>query len=256
MAIPKEDPSNIKVNSRTRVFLGLALLMTLIAVGGFWHTYWWPMLTGEVNFHWLIHIHGAIFTLWMVLFIAQTAFVYKNRTDLHIWVGKRIGILWGALVILVGLVLSFGVISPAIGTEFETLADFINFFPIAFGDVITFSFLFGLGIFYRSKPETHKRLMILSTVVLLFAPAERLMRFIPGLPAQITFALGLPFVPALLAIGHDRWRTNRIHPVYIWGTTLIALETVSTLYFFASPGWESLSEMLANKLRTLLLPLL
>jgi hypothetical protein len=53
------------------------------------------------------HIHGALFTAWVLLFAAQTSLVAARRTDLH----KRLGI--GGAVLAVAMVISGLVVSIA-----------------------------------------------------------------------------------------------------------------------------------------------
>lgn len=38
--------------------------------------------------NWLIHVHGAAFTLWILLLVTQTLLVPANRVDFH----KKLGI--------------------------------------------------------------------------------------------------------------------------------------------------------------------
>ncbi|WP_445666603.1 hypothetical protein [Fodinibius sp. AD559] len=237
-------------------YLALALLMTVIAIGGFWQTYWWPVITGNGEFHWLLHLHGAAFTLWMVLLIIQTSLVWNGQTQLHQLFGKRLGIFWGILIILLGIAVGFGRVSPAIATEYDTLAEFIKGLPIPLGDILVFAILFSLGIFYRSKPELHKRLMILSTTVLLFAPAGRLSAFAESVLLSVVILLGIPLLPAFLAIGYDWWTRERVHPAYWWGTALIALRGASIIFFAVSETWATMAETIAQELRSVLLPLL
>ncbi len=239
----------------TFIYLSLALLMTIIAIGGFWNTYWWPVLTGSKEFHWLLHIHGAVFTIWMGLLILQAGLVYQNKVGLHQLIGKRMGIMWGILIILLGVSLGFGRISPGLGKEYETLQAFIWDLPIPLGDLLVFAILFGCGIYYRKKPETHKRLMILSTAALLWAPAGRLVSYFDSFIVSISIGLLIPLVPAVIAITHDWWRRNKIHPAYKWGTSLIALRSVSFLFIF-SPIWKETSADIAENLSSILQPLL
>lgn len=245
-----------EITNHTFAYLGLAFLMTAIAVGGFWNTYWWPVLTGDDEFHWLLHLHGGVFTGWLGLLITQAALVYKQRTGIHQLLGKRLGILWDICIIVLGISVGLGRISPAIATEYETLAEFIKELPIPLGDLLVFAILFGLGIYYRSRPEIHKRLMILSTMALLFAPAGRLSSVAESVPVSVVILLGGPLLPAFLAIGYDWWTRERVHPVYWWGTALIALRGASLIFLALSPTWANWADTIAQELRSILLPLL
>ena len=54
---------------RRPFFIGASLLMALIAVVGFWPTYFGPLVTGRIAQPLLIHVHATVFTGWLVLFL-------------------------------------------------------------------------------------------------------------------------------------------------------------------------------------------
>ena len=65
-------------------------MLILIAVFvGFAHTYYLAGLFRAPLPNLLVHVHGAVFTLWILLFITQTSLVAAGRVDLH----RRLGIL-------------------------------------------------------------------------------------------------------------------------------------------------------------------
>src|SRR5436189_1998421 len=74
----------IRTRKHDRIFFsGMAILILLTTVVGFARTYF---LAGMVRAHLpspVIHIHGAIFSLWVFLLIAQTSLVAAHRTDIH-----------------------------------------------------------------------------------------------------------------------------------------------------------------------------
>ena len=68
--------------------LGLAMLG--VAVAGFWPQYF-SAIAGRAPApsaqFWLIHLHAALFTGWMILYIVQTALVMTGRTRTHLRLG-------------------------------------------------------------------------------------------------------------------------------------------------------------------------
>ena len=72
-----------------RVYIGVGLLVALIAIVGFWPTYFAPlMLTGTVDTVPIIHFHATVYSGWVLLFIAQIVFSYTGRLPLHRKLGK------------------------------------------------------------------------------------------------------------------------------------------------------------------------
>ena len=244
---------NVETPARRGSFLGIALLMAIFAVAGFWPTYWGPLVDGALDLHWLLHLHGVVFTLWLVLLIAQTALVSRGRTLVHQKLGTYVGVFWGLLVIAVGLAAVFGRISPAIGSEFESLQGFVQLLPVGGGDIIGFAVLFGAGIAYRKRPAVHKRLMILSTAVLLPAAAARIAGMVPIPGVIVVFAAPLLFVA--LAMGYDWWGERRVHPTYLLGGAFVLL-LEARFFFIFSESWQNLSGRISESLETVLKPLM
>jgi hypothetical protein len=94
------------------------------------------------------------------------------------------------------------------------------------------------GYLYRKRPEIHKRLMIVATVILI-APAIGRMHFLGTPPPLWAYMLVWP-VPVYIAMIHD-FRTRRfIHPVYVIGiVALLAMRLV--LPFGGSQVWQTIA---------------
>ena len=89
-------------------------------------------------------------------------------------------------------------------------------------DMLVFAPLFAAAIYYRRKPELHKRLMIVATTSLLIAAVGR-MPFL-GEPRNPLLLHLIWTAPILLAMAHDFWRQRRVHPVYVLGLVVLVLE--------------------------------
>jgi len=244
---------NAEAFVRRGSYLGLALLMTIFAVGGFWRTYWGPLFDGTLDLHWLLHLHGIVFTLWLALLVTQTALVFRGRTGLHQTLGRYVGVFWGFLIVTVGLSAVFGHISPEIGREFRSLQGFVANVPIGGGDIFGFVVLFGAGIGYRKRPAVHKRLMVMATAVLLPAAAGRLIGLVPVPGVFLIFAAPLVFVA--LAMAFDWWAERRVHPTYLVGGAFVLL-LEARFFFIFSESWQNLSGRIAESLEAVLKPLM
>jgi hypothetical protein len=62
-------PQRSTPRARSRFYTGIAVLMTGIAITGFWPSYYGPLLRGAAKRPWVLHLHGAIFMGWMVLLL-------------------------------------------------------------------------------------------------------------------------------------------------------------------------------------------
>ena len=175
-------------------------------------------------------------------FVAQTTFAARGRIDLHIKLGK-IGIGYGVLVILVGLLVTFGMFAVRVhaGAVAEAQGRLLG--PLL--DMAVFAPLFAAAIYYRFKPQLHKRLMIVATTTLLIAAVGR-MRFLgnPGNPALVMLVWSSPI---LLAMGYDFAKRRIVHPVYVLGLVLLLLESPMVRRVArGTETWRSLSGWLVT----------
>jgi hypothetical protein len=67
----------------------MALASALTVFTGFARTYYLrSVFDGPAVPTPLVHLHGAVFTAWILVFVAQTSLVAARRTDLH----RRLGV--------------------------------------------------------------------------------------------------------------------------------------------------------------------
>lgn len=149
--------------------------MMLLIVGtvflGFARSYY---LAGIYHAHvrnLLIHVHGAVFSAWIVLFCVQTTLVARRNISLHRTLGFAGA---GLAVAMVGLgiaaatdSLARGFVPP--GFPFGPLA----FYSVPILGITTFAVLIFFGIYLRSNGSAHKRLMLLATLALTLAAIDR-----------------------------------------------------------------------------------
>ena len=195
---------------RRPFYIGASLLMGLIAVIGFWPTYFGPLVTGSIAQPLLIHIHATVFTGWLVLFLTQAVLAATKQVAWHLRLGK-IGVGYGALLVVVGLIT--GVLRSSrlpLGGQAEDLLF------AATADMVVFASFFAAAIVYRRKPQVHKRLMMVAANMLLIAAVSR-MTFIPPPPAGLPLFLAIWFLPLIAAMAYDWFSQRRIHTVYVLG---------------------------------------
>jgi hypothetical protein len=178
---------------RRPFYIGVSLLMGLIAVVGFWPTYFGPLVLGTIAQPLLIHLHATVFVGWLVLFLTQVVLAASGRVAWHLRLG-RIGIGYGVLVIIVGLLT--GISRSANRIRLGLAGEHLLFIAVA--DMTVFAIFFGAAIAFRRKPQIHKRLMMVAATMLLVAAASR-MTFLPNLQARQAVWVS----PILLAMGYD-----------------------------------------------------
>lgn len=170
----------------------------------------------------LLHVHGAIFTLWVFLFVAQPAFIVRGSLKLHRQVGMFGAALAGAMVVM-GLAATLSSIRHHMVPSFFPPGIFLVMNSLG---ILVFGGLVGAGVALRRETEWHKRLMLCATVTLL-APA--LGRSLPmdsfgDFAPLVMFAVVLLF--ALIGPAYDLISARRLHPAYIWGVAVIVAYAV------------------------------
>ncbi len=203
---------------RTRFFVWMAGLALLIALTGFLPTYWLAMLRGS-SFPPILHIHGAIFIAWNLLFFWQSLLVAQGRTiDHRSWGMAGIAVATAMVIsVLLAVLNSYGR-AAAIGMEPQARA----FSAVSLLGIAYFAVVFTLAIRHVRTPDVHRRLMYGASVPLLQAAVARWFQvalappgtvgpppvFVaipPGILVWLTF-----FVPLFL---HDRRTLGHVHPV-------------------------------------------
>ena len=162
----------------------------------------------------LVHIHGALFSCWILLLIAQVTLVSVGHVRWHMRIGI-FGVILAVLMVLVGFATLIAVVRRhaifAMGLD-----------TLFAGDVLqlsTFAVLVFWGFLARREGPAHKRLMILATVALL-GPALARWPFPFVFSSALVFLGILDLIPILL-IAFDLWSRRKIHLVTICGTLLL-----------------------------------
>ena len=224
-----------------RFYLSMAIAEAVLIFTGFARSYYLKSyfpLAPALSL--LVHIHGAVFTAWVLYFVLQTALIAVRKPALH----RRLGLLGaflGVSMIVLGLAVSFTGMRLNHGTPIispETT------FLVGLTDISTFALFFILGWVRRRDREAHQRLMLLAVVGgLLSAPIGRIVGY--GVPIPVVSILNLAFIFA--GPIYDFVVRRHIHPVYLYGC--IFLFVTFTPFRFpvgASPQWHSIAHTLVG----------
>ena len=224
-----------------RFYVGMAIAITITVFAGFSRSYFLKSWYGTPELSRLLHIHGLVFTTWVLFFLAQAVLVATGRTYLH----RRMGIggaVLAALVVIVGTAVAItrvktGV-SPIPGVP--PLA----FLAIPFFDMVVFAVLVSTALYFRRRLEAHKRLMTLSMITLLAAPIARLnFPLLPPGPPTF-FGLADLFIVAMLV--YDLSTRGKVHPATIWGGLLIVASQPLRLMISGTAPWLAFASWLTS----------
>ena len=174
---------SIPVSARPwRFYAWLGALAAVIAITGFWASYFGPLVRGIADAPGIIHLHAAVFVGWILLVIAQATLAATGRRVLHVRVGY-IGMAYGALVVVVGVITAFVFFSERLHSGQNIRGAQIQLF-VPLTDLLGFAPFLVAAWFYRHRPEVHKRLIIVATTVLLIAAVHRIPFFDEHMPER------------------------------------------------------------------------
>jgi hypothetical protein len=166
----------------------------------------------------LVHIHGAVFSCWILLLIVQTSLVAAGRVDVH----RRLGLLGFGLA---GLMVVLGVLAAtdSLARRFAPGAAGTGaraFYALPLTVMLAFAILLYFAFRNRFNPAAHKRLILIATIAILDAAFERW-----PVPAkwwgERTAALLCTVPLLLLMIAYDDWSTGKVHRATIRASAFV-----------------------------------
>lgn len=223
----------ITVRRRERLFyVGMAVAILVTVFAGFSRSYFLKAHFGTPELSLLLHVHGLVFTSWILLFLGQTTLVAARRTDIH----RRLGVFGGVLAVLVVVTgMATAIIRVKQGATVPGVPP-LSFLAIPLFDMVVFAILVGAAFYCRHRADVHKRLMTLATIALLPAPIARLpleMVREGGLP--VIFGLADLFLVTCLIYDLIVWR--KIHRATAWGGLVILASQPLRLMLSGTAAW-------------------
>ncbi|HZC22979.1 MAG TPA: hypothetical protein VE866_06550 [Candidatus Binatia bacterium] len=178
----------------------------------------------------LLWIHGAAFSTWVLFFIAQSTLVRTHNVRIHRILG------WFGAALGTGMVV-LGITIAVVMTRFDTYqlhqAGVDAFLSIPFYDMIAFGTCLGLAIYWRTKPDFHRRLLFIATCSLMDAPVGRF-DFIFN---HNLFFLCLDLLMGL-GIARDLIVDRRVNKVYLYALPVAIVGQNLAIYLWRiDPAW-------------------
>jgi len=194
--------------SRTadRIFFSvMPFVMMAMVLYGFARTYFLAGMVAAPLPNKLIHVHGAVFTSWMILLIVQTALVATKHVKWHMTLG------------LFGFGLAVAM--------------------VLLGTLVFFAYKL------RRNPEAHKRLILMATMAIMDAAVGRwqhpaILQRIP--PTQDLVILAL----LLMLVVFDLFNLHRVSK-YTWrGALLVIVVHVTRVPVGHTAAWHAMTRHL------------
>ncbi|MFT3745736.1 MAG: hypothetical protein QM785_15780 [Pyrinomonadaceae bacterium] len=238
-AIPVNGPVK-----RSRYFLAASVLALVFALVGFLKTFIIPKLSGTFEAPAVIYVHGGFLFLWTVFFVVQAVLIRRKKLKYHRLLG------FGSVVLVLGVAIS----TMAAGVYVMKRDLALGLGEIAtsallgtFTTPLIFMSFVAAGIYYRRKPEIHKRLMLLAMIAIMWPAFFRFRHYFPGISnPELIFGVLLPNSMTLLVMLWEKLTMGTINRVYLYAGTALFAENLAENYFFDSPGWRIAAHWLAG----------
>ena len=148
-------------------FTAMALLILVSVFIGFARTYYLAGVFHAPLPSRIIHIHGAAFSCWILLFVTQCALVSAHRVDIH----RRLGLFGfglAAFMVVLGLLAATDALLRH-GNSVAARA----FYAVPLADMLAFSTLIFFAYRARTNSAAHKRFILIATIAILDAAFVR-----------------------------------------------------------------------------------
>jgi len=143
------------IHRHSTFFFVLVLLAAIIA---FWPGYLSQIFDEPAA---VVHVHGALMSLWLGLLISQAYLIRTNRREIHRQVGKLSYLLAPIVFIFIAIIRHNAMVESGNPMAAENLRLLL---PNAIGQPLTFAFTYGLAIYNKHEPATHARFMMCTPI--------------------------------------------------------------------------------------------
>jgi hypothetical protein len=232
------------LHSDHQFFCIMAYLASATIVVGFSQTYFLKSFTAAPPLPLFVHVHAAIFTSWLALYLVQSTLVAAGRVDLH----RRLGVAGAALAVLL-LLVGLTTAIQAAKSGYRGIPGLLApspqvFLIVPLRDIFIFSLFAGLGLSFRRRPAFHKRMMLLAVVGGLMPAGVARLPGITAFPALVGLIL---LVFHLACPVYDFARNRRIYPSYLCGALLSSvLAAPALLNLGMNPAWLRVADWMTR----------
>lgn len=225
-----------------RLFFGfMAILLCVIIVIGFTPTYFGAGLLRAPLPSPILHVHGAVFSLWMIVYLVQSALISARRVAWHRSLGT-VAFLLPPLMIVLGIVAALdalkrgvhiGPLDPAVSSAIPLLG-IASFTPVIYASWRA-----------RRRPDAHKRLVLIATMGLTEAAFGRFPWDRFGLPPAAGAVTGLGLLVVLL-FAYDLATLRRVHRSTAWAAPLMFAVGAFSVPIGMTPAWHRFAAFLLH----------
>lgn len=226
----------------SRFYIAMGVVALFAAFTGFATTFFLPVAAGTFRAPLVVYLHGACAFAWVIIFAIQPWLIRHRNFRQHkqlgfAGLGAAIGFAVTAMPVAAFAVtrdVAAGGGDAAVSSMVGTFTSAQIFLGLVIGGVVT-----------RRKSGTHKRLMLLATIAVLWPAWFRFRHYFPDIPnPEIVFAIVVADSLIIVAALRDLIVERRVHAVWLIGGTLLIAEHITEAILFDTPVWRVFAQAL------------
>jgi hypothetical protein len=232
-----DSPVIEKPTGRTRehVFFGaMSVAVALIVFIGFSRTYYLAGTFGAKPLAApIVHVHGAVFTCWILLLLTQASLVGTGHTRIHRRLGL-VGLGLAPLMVILGVLVANEMLNRT-----ALIPGFASplIFAVALSEIAGFAVPVFFAFRLRRRPAVHKRLIMIGTIAMTTAGFGRWpVQFLLHKPLPAMFAA---FTLLSLLFVYDVLSTRRLHRATVLGSAWVVLIELSGFVVGHTAAWSA-----------------
>jgi hypothetical protein len=234
--------AHVQTVNRTaeRIFYsGMAILLCVCVFIGFSPTYFQAGMMRAPLPSPILHIHGVVFTLWMLLFVVQGALISARRVKWHRSFGT-IAFCLPPIMIVLGVIaaidalhrgVKIGPLDPAVSSAIPLIS------------ILAFTIIIAASWRARRRPDSHKRLILIATMGLVAAAFGRFPWARIGLPPAAGAVTGLGILILILVV-YELIAIRRIHRSTMWAAPVVFASIALAVPIGMTPAWHAFAALL------------
>jgi hypothetical protein len=254
VAAPLETPPPAtSPRQRTRFYFALSLTCLAVGLLGFAPTYWVQVPMGTFTGTPLMHIHGLLFTGWLLLLVGQNWRIAQGRLDHHRAWGLA-GIALASAIFVVGVTTSIVALEERYAQGLAERGR--EFLIVPLFSIFTFAGFVAAAMANLRRPEWHRRFIFVATTAML-VPAIARVFFIarngwaygtrPGLvpPAPLAASFTAILVACLVIVAgmaHDWRQRGKVHQAWTIGLGVFVIGGLLRAPVAASGAWQAFAD--------------
>lgn len=211
------------------------LILFALVLGGFYKTYFGLIPKFDKSTTWLVHVHAALLTTWVILLIVQPLLIRYKKTKLHKRIGKFTYVLAPLIVCsMIGMMLKQ--LSEVSGKLTPLYS--VAIIKFALNDCILFIIFYALAVIKRKNFQQHGAFMIATGLLFISPSLVRVLYFLANLSFNLADIIVVIFIDfcALSLLLYFRQKNLSTKPYPLILTALVLGHIITTSFIIWGPS--------------------